>query len=149
MLGILKCRLCGEYPTLKTCQEPAGRFSATIEHKCIRGNSSYIHYGFGESAEDAENHVIIFWNDDHGVRDPAWYAEKSDYLEDRFGGPESVHLLKPCPFCGSSDLRFRLWFSDDTELMGAYIICDKCLAMFDQAEACSRSDLIEAWNRRA
>ena len=53
--------------------------------------------------------------------------------------------LKPCPFCGGTDLHlesFSGWGAD-------VIICYDCLATFSQQEITCEEDLIEAWNRRA
>ena len=53
--------------------------------------------------------------------------------------------LKPCPFCGSTDLHIEYsssWGADR-------IICYDCLATFSQQEITCENDLIEAWNRRA
>ena len=53
-------------------------------------------------------------------------------------------LLKPCPFCGGTDLHlesFSGWGADA-------IVCYDCLATFSQQEITCEDDLIEAWNRR-
>ena len=53
--------------------------------------------------------------------------------------------LKPCPFCGGTDLHlesFSGWGAD-------VIVCYNCLATFSQQEITCEEDLIEAWNRRA
>lgn len=53
--------------------------------------------------------------------------------------------LKPCPFCGGTDLHlesFSGWGND-------VIVCYECLATFSQQEIICEEDLIEAWNRRA
>lgn len=54
--------------------------------------------------------------------------------------------LKPCPFCGCTDLHFDVHIGNpdyDT------IICYGCLATFTQQELTCKEDLINAWNRRA
>ena len=55
--------------------------------------------------------------------------------------------LKPCPFCGSDDLRLVKTIST-----GRYIM--KCLGCrkqvyFDSVECMDRKEAISAWNRRA
>ncbi len=53
--------------------------------------------------------------------------------------------LKPCPFCGGTDLHLV-----NSSGFGAdVIICYECLAVFTQQEITCEDDLIEAWNRRA
>lgn len=52
--------------------------------------------------------------------------------------------LKPCPFCGGTDLHlesFSGWGAD-------VIVCYDCLATFSQQELTCEEDLIKAWNRR-
>ena len=52
--------------------------------------------------------------------------------------------LKPCPFCGSKDLKiesFSGWGAD-------VIICNDCLSIFSQWEITCEEDLVRAWNRR-
>lgn len=53
--------------------------------------------------------------------------------------------LKPCPFCGSTDVHIH---EKETKTF-SYICCYECLASFWQQEACDVEDNIEAWNRRA
>ena len=58
---------------------------------------------------------------------------------------KAMNELKPCPFCGGTDLRlesFSGWGAD-------VIICSDCLAVFSQMELTCSEDLIDAWNRRA
>ena len=50
--------------------------------------------------------------------------------------------LKPCPFCGGTDLHLEGIFGPEK------IVCYECLAVFSQAESICEEDLIEAWNRR-
>lgn len=53
--------------------------------------------------------------------------------------------LKPCPFCGGTDLHlgsFSGWGND-------VIVCYECLAVFSCRKITCEEDLIEAWNRRA
>ena len=52
--------------------------------------------------------------------------------------------LKPCPFCGGTDLHLRSFFSPDSDI----IVCYDCLATFSQQELTCEEDLIKAWNRR-
>ena len=62
--------------------------------------------------------------------------------------------LKPCPFCGSSDIRVVV------TVTGTQIYCDNCLVSIlrgpfaeseslAEAEEKSKPNAIEAWNRRA
>ena len=55
-----------------------------------------------------------------------------------------MNELKPCPFCGGTDLHFRSVFAPDSDV----IICYDCLASFSQQELTCEEDLIKAWNRR-
>lgn len=50
--------------------------------------------------------------------------------------------LKPCPFCGSTDLRMYIFEEDDHDV---YI---KCIECFGQINARGRENAIAAWNRR-
>ena len=50
--------------------------------------------------------------------------------------------LKPCPFCGGTDIQIK-----DKEKW-SYIWCGDCLSAFWQLEACSVEDNVEAWNKR-
>ena len=52
-----------------------------------------------------------------------------------------MEQLKPCPFCGGTDLHI-----EETDYV--YLICYDCLSWFTQAEITCREDLIDAWNRR-
>ena len=56
--------------------------------------------------------------------------------------------LKPCPFCGSDDVHFRIYRNEKYEEIGAQIECYDCLMIFVQAEAINRDELAQAWNRR-
>lgn len=48
--------------------------------------------------------------------------------------------LKPCPFCGSNEIRLTNW--------GLYRCwCVKCLAQ--ASDEISKKNAVEAWNRRA
>ena len=54
--------------------------------------------------------------------------------------------LKPCPFCGSHDLREdirRLDFANDI-----FIECRSCGAKIQMCEEYGHDKLVEAWNRR-
>lgn len=56
-----------------------------------------------------------------------------------------MNELKPCPFCGGTDLHLESF-----SVCGAdVIVCYDCLATFSQQEITCEEDLIEAWNRRA
>ncbi len=55
---------------------------------------------------------------------------------------EVMQKLKPCPFCGGTDVHVI----DKTTF--SFIECNDCLAAFHQLEACSVDDNVEAWNRR-
>ena len=55
--------------------------------------------------------------------------------------------LKPCPFCGGTNIHIESW-NDPTDEMGSYVCCYDCLASFWQQEACCQEDTIAAWNRR-
>lgn len=50
--------------------------------------------------------------------------------------------LKPCPFCGCTDVNVV----DEGNF--SFVECSGCLGAFYQREACSVEDNIEAWNRR-
>lgn len=50
--------------------------------------------------------------------------------------------LKPCPFCGSTDLHI------DADTHGARIVCYDCLSIYWQAEINNEDDLISCWNKR-
>ena len=51
--------------------------------------------------------------------------------------------LKPCPFCGGTDVNVV----DEGNF--SFIECADCLGAFYQREACSVEDNVEAWNKRA
>ena len=56
---------------------------------------------------------------------------------------ELTNELKPCPFCGSSDL----WIDGGECLNNFEVVCTKCggrIGYFD-----TKADAIAAWNRRA
>ena len=56
---------------------------------------------------------------------------------------EQTNKLKPCPFCGSSDL----WIDGGEYLNNFEVVCTKCggrIGYFD-----TKADAIAAWNRRA
>ena len=55
-----------------------------------------------------------------------------------------MEKLKPCPFCGGTDLHFRSVFAPDADI----IVCYDCLTTFSQQELTCEEDLIKAWNRR-
>ena len=50
--------------------------------------------------------------------------------------------LKPCPFCGCTDVNVV----DKGNF--SFIECSGCLGAFYQREACSVEDNVEAWNKR-
>lgn len=52
--------------------------------------------------------------------------------------------LKPCPFCGGTDLHLKSFFGGGADA----VICYDCLAIFSQQEITCEEDLVEAWNRR-
>lgn len=52
--------------------------------------------------------------------------------------------LKPCPFCGGSNIHV-----ESVDNLRSYICCYDCLSSFWQQEACCEEDNIDAWNRRA
>ena len=52
--------------------------------------------------------------------------------------------LKPCPFCGGTDLHLEYFSGWRTDV----IVCSDCIATFFQQEITCEEDLIKAWNRR-
>lgn len=52
--------------------------------------------------------------------------------------------LKPCPFCGGTDLRLESFSGWGIDI----IVCYDCLATFSHQEITCEEDLIKAWNRR-
>ena len=77
---------------------------------------------------------------DHGVLVCPDREKRGGFVED-----EEMIDLKPCPFCGGTDLHLESFsgWGDDV------IVCYECLAIFSQQEITCEEDLIEAWNRRA
>jgi len=63
--------------------------------------------------------------------------------------------LKPCPFCGGTNVRIVRFYSNydfpkKTRIeTGSAIVCDDCLIDFHQEEACCVEENVAAWNRRA
>ena len=55
--------------------------------------------------------------------------------------PVSGRQLRPCPFCGSSDL----WINGDLD--PKFVVCNKCLAFGPTAPTVTEAT--ERWNRRA
>lgn len=150
-VSITPCRYCGLTPEIQT-KIVGSLYFTDITHDCKRLGGFAKHYGFKigrMTQEDSFNEAAIDWNERRGSVSPEWYNERNNYLEDRFGGAASSKMLKPCPFCGGHNLRFRSCYSDAGDETGAYIICNDCLSMYDQAEASCREDLIECWNNRA
>jgi Lar family restriction alleviation protein len=62
--------------------------------------------------------------------------------------PELPDLLKPCPFCGTSDLR-TVWtdFGVDDTPMHVSIACNECLA--ELPPCITEAGAVTAWNTRA
>ena len=58
---------------------------------------------------------------------------------------EKMIELKPCPFCGGTDLHLEFFSGCEADA----IVCYDCLATFSQQEITCEEDLIKAWNRRA
>ena len=56
--------------------------------------------------------------------------------------------LKPCPFCGGTNIHVEYEQDDFGNETGSYILCYDCLASFFQQEACDAEDNVKAWNRR-
>lgn len=52
--------------------------------------------------------------------------------------------LKPCPFCGSKEVRMRF----DSVIESYYVTCKKCGAEVSQFYGL-KDEAVEAWNRRA
>ena len=57
--------------------------------------------------------------------------------------------LKPCPFCGGTNIHVEYEIDDFGNEKWSYICCYDCLASFFQQEAICDEDNIKAWNRRA
>ena len=58
--------------------------------------------------------------------------------------------LKPCPFCGSEDIKLRHYKVNDYDWW--YVACVKCRIAIDPMlwdDCVSREEAIEIWNRRA
>ena len=55
--------------------------------------------------------------------------------------------LKPCPFCGSSDVHY--YYKSEKQFYNLHIMCAGCNAYFISAGAVNDDDLIAAWNKRA
>lgn len=53
---------------------------------------------------------------------------------------KSMKKLKPCPFCGSKNI--RAWMNTSTP----WVSCDDCLA--STACALTEEEAVEYWNRR-
>lgn len=60
-----KCARCGEYPTIRTWEHPAGWFIAEIEHYCIKGRRFCHMRGAGQE-DKARAELIRDWNERHG-----------------------------------------------------------------------------------
>ena len=56
--------------------------------------------------------------------------------------------LKPCPFCGSSDVHYY-YYKSEKQFYNLHIMCAGCNAYFISAGAVNDDDLIAAWNKRA
>ena len=81
-----------------------------------------------------------------GFCDVVDWAEKNDmriqWLIDK-GFIERVEELKPCPFCGSSNIVA----DGQTSLKDSYVSCNECDADGPMRER--KQEAIDAWNRRA
>ena len=56
--------------------------------------------------------------------------------------------LKPCPFCGGTNIHVESEIDDFGNETWSYICCYDCLSSFFHQEACCEEDNIRAWNRR-
>ena len=66
------------------------------------------------------------------------------------GKNEMKQYLKPCPFCGGTDIRIENCEDIFTGIIiGSRIVCYDCLISFDQMEAVCQDDNVKAWNKRA
>lgn len=104
------------------------------DHKCDGGCKRIIYKG-----ERAITNTAIH------TYEGGW---KSEYIceicMDGFINKDPELRLKPCPFCGGTDIHIIR-----TECgKSAKIECYDCLASFFQMEACCEDDLADAWNRR-
>ena len=52
--------------------------------------------------------------------------------------------VKPCPFCGSKDIKIRDGYSD----VGCWVECVPC-GVSTKAKEQTHEEAIKAWNRRA
>lgn len=82
------------------------------------------------------------------------------YVKTQFSSDEMIKLekyakakLKPCPFCGNSNIKFSVT-SPKRGQYSYYVRCQKCPAKLDSyfddrlmTELCDK--MIEEWNRRA
>ena len=71
------------------------------------------------------------------MHDEMWAEKTDEYRE-----------LKPCPFCGDTDLRIYRYIDDNGAEVNSKITCMGCLISVHQEETCSVDDQVEAWNRR-
>lgn len=72
--------------------------------------------------------------------------EEEDYESDLKKELLTKRELKPCPFCGSTDVHL---IEDDPGKSEVSITCKDCNVWVDHMfEAMSRDEAIELWNRR-
>ena len=62
---------------------------------------------------------------------------------------EKMADLRPCPFCGGTNIHIEYETDDYGNETWTYICCYGCLSSFFQQEACCDEDNVKAWNRRA
>lgn len=59
--------------------------------------------------------------------------------------------LKPCPFCGNTNLYYYYYDSDDRgNPLDPCVRCDKCeiIFKFRHGAGCDLDDIMKTWNRR-
>ena len=68
-----------------------------------------------------------------------------DFLSTGHSGQTNpLPKLKPCPFCGCTDVRIvdDYWFNEMT------IICPNCRLLISEDDGLTKGDMIRVWNRR-
>lgn len=60
---------------------------------------------------------------------------------------KSQEKLKPCPFCGSSDIKLNYW--DTNGKWCVFCGNNRCRINPETYDYCRKAEAIKAWNRRA
>ena len=119
----------------KDCFEFESAFDSLTLHMRERLTFELLWFRNDDKTKESKNRYEFFnWAEENPKR-IQWLIDK--------GFIERVEELKPCPFCGSSNIVA----DGQTSLKDSYVSCNECDADGPMRER--KQEAIDAWNRRA